>query len=151
MRNLRMMALALATMVFIPGIALATHFDQIVVEADCDGWSAEVHVFWRAETYVGDLDFSIKLYNQTQDLLEQFDWSDQISRNAGGPQAQVYNFSGNWNSSYSGPQFNVEGTFHIVAPYAGGVDEQTLVSTTSFACLVASESSTWSTIKSLYR
>ncbi len=43
------------------------------------------------------------------------------------------------------------GTFHLVSPYPGGVDDETANVDLNFTCSVASESSAWSTIKALYR
>lgn len=151
MRNLRLLALALATMAVLPGLASATHFDDVIVGADCDGWWAEVNVYWRTGILVGELNYTISLVDQDANVLEQVDWAGAIGRDLGDPRAQVYYFSGTWSGTFNGPQFSVVGMFHLVAPWDGGVDDVTANDTTAFECAVATENSTWSTIKTLYQ
>ncbi len=75
----------------------------------------------------------------------------QIGRAVGDPNPMVYNFSGPWSGTFEAAQFSVAGMFHLVAPWPGGVDDETANYTTEFECTVATENSTWSTIKTLYR
>jgi hypothetical protein len=150
MRKL-VMTLALATIAVLPGIASATHFGEVVVGADCDGWWAQVEVTWRTGIYSGNLDYTISLLDGEANVLEQAVWAGPIGRNQGDPQVMVYSFSGPWNGTFEASQFSVSGLFHIVAPWEGGVDDETATFTTEFGCTVATENSTWSTIKSLYR
>lgn len=147
MQNLRIMALMMATMSVIPGIASATHFTDVLVGADCEGWSAQVEVHWGSSTFVGDLNYSICLVDQDGNILEQIDWAGQIGRELDDPQAMVYNFAGTWGGNFSGPQFNVVSMFHLV----GGGDDVTANVTIAVECTVATENTTWSTIKTLYQ
>jgi hypothetical protein len=151
MRNLWMMTLVLTTVAVLPGIASATHFGDVVVEADCDGWWAQVGVQWRGGIYAGDLNYVITLAEGNGNVVEDVVWAGQIGRNVGDPAAMVYNFSGDWSGALVGPQFTVAGMFHLVAPYPGGVDDYTANVTTAFTCAVANENTTWSTIKTLYQ
>lgn len=151
MRKLRMTALVLATMALLPAIASATHFTDIVVGADCEGWWAQAEVYWRSSSFVGDLNYSIGLVDEDATILEQIDWAGQISRELDDPQFMVYNFAGSWSGTFNGPHFGVVSMFHLVAPWDGGVDDETANYTTEFDCTVATENSTWSTIKALYQ
>lgn len=151
MRDAKLVGLTLAAMALLPGLAAATHFDEVIVVGDCEGWSAEVNVTWRTGIYTGDLNYSIRLVDQNANILEQIDWAGVIDREVSDPRQMVYNFSGTWSGTYSGPQFTVVGMFHLVAPYPGGVDDDTANVTTTFECTVAAENATWSSIKTLYR
>jgi hypothetical protein len=151
MRNLKMMLLLLATMAILPGIASATHITGVEVNADCDGWWAQLDVYWRTGIYTGDLDYTISLVDQDANILEQVSWAGPISRAVSDPRAMSYTFSGSWSGTFQADQFSVTGMFHLVSPWDGGVDDETVNASTVFECSVATENSTWSTIKALYR
>jgi hypothetical protein len=150
MRTLKMMALVLASMAVLPGLASATHFGDVSVGGDCEGWNAVVEVQWRTGIYTGDLDFTITLLDGDA-VLEQVVWAGTIGRAVGDPSFMVYTFQGDWAGAYPGFMFNVTGDFHLVAPWDGGIDDETATYAGEFECSVATETSTWSTVKSLYR
>ena len=85
MRDLRLLGLTLAAMAVLPGLAAATHFDEVIVVGDCEGWSAEVNVTWRTGIYTGDLNYSIRLVDQNANILEQIDWAGVIDREVSDP------------------------------------------------------------------
>ena len=150
MRNLKMMTLALVSMAMLPGLASATHFYDVSVGGDCEGWAAMVQVQWRSGIYTGDLDFTVTLLDGDT-VLEQAVWAGTIGRAVGDPSIMVYNFAGNWAGAHPGSMFGIAGDFHLVAPWDGGIDDDTATYTGEFECSVATESSTWSTVKALYR
>lgn len=150
MTKLSLLALSVIAIAAVPGIASATHFNVIEMHGDCQGWTAQVEINWRSDVYTGTLDYTILLLDGNT-VLEQHTWSGVVSRNPGDPQDMHYTFQGPWSAAHSGFQFTVQGDFHIVAPWTGGIDDQTATDSTVFQCSVAAENATWSTIKSLYR
>jgi hypothetical protein len=151
MRKFLLPALALATMALLPGLAFATHFEGFTVGGDCGGWSAQTQVVWRTDVYSADLDFTIDLLDENQNVLEHVSWTGMISRNPGDPANMTYNFSGPWTGTYDDGQYGLVGMMHLVAPWNGGVDDETINYTGQFACIVPNETATWGTIKTLYR
>lgn len=151
MRNLKMLVLALVAVAMVPGLASATHFDTVGVTGDCGGWTAQLGVMWRSDVYNGNLDYLIQLMDGNT-VLESFVWSGPLVRNPGDPQLVTYTFSGPWAGNYSsGAPYTITGDFHIVAPWTGGIDDETMSVSAGFQCTVAAESTTWGTIKSLYQ
>jgi hypothetical protein len=151
MRNLKMLVLALVAVAMVPGLALATHFNSVAISGDCGGWTAHVEVMWRTDVYAGNLDYLVRLMDGPT-ILESFVWSGPLVRNPGDPQVVMYTFSAPWAGDYSaGLPYTITGDFHIVSPWTGGIDDETMSATSGFQCTVAAETSTWSTIKSLYR
>jgi hypothetical protein len=146
----RMFGLALMAMALVPGVALATHFNEVSVMADCEGWTATVNVTWRTGIYGGDLDFVIRLLDGDT-VLEEYSWAGPLTRALDDPAIMTYTFQGNWAGQFPGPTFGISGAFHLVAPWEQGIDDVTASYNGEFACTVASETSTWSTIKTLYR
>jgi hypothetical protein len=150
MNTLKMMALALLALAVVPGVASATHFNEVAVWGDCQGWTAQVEINWRTGIYSGNVDYTIRLMDGNT-VLEEHSWAGILGRNLGDPQDITYTFQGPWSGAHSGVLFTITGVFHVVSPWDGGIDDQTVSYSADFQCAVASESSTWSTIKSLYR
>jgi hypothetical protein len=145
-----MMTLALVSMAMLPGLASATHLVDVSVGGDCEGWTAAVSVQWRSSAYIGDLDFTITLLDGDT-VLEQAMWAGPISRAVGDPTFMIYYYAGDWAGTHPGSMFGINGDFHLVAPWEDGIDEGTMTSAGEFECAVATETSTWSTVKALYR
>jgi hypothetical protein len=150
MRDLKMMTLVLVSMALLPGIASATHLSDVAVWGDCEGWVAQVDVTWRSSIYTGDLDFSISLMDGDI-VLETYNWAGPIGRALDDPSDMTYMFEGSWVGTFEGPVFGIVGQFHLVAPWEGGIDEGSMSDMGEFQCTVATETSTWGTVKSLYR
>lgn len=146
MHDLKMMTLVLVSMALLPGIASATHIDDVTVWGDCEGWVAQLDVTWRPDIFTGDLDFSIRLMDE-ETVLETYNWAGPIGRAVGDPSVMTYTFEGSWVGTFEGPVFGIVGQFHLVAPSA----DETMSDMGEFQCTVATETSTWSTVKSLYR
>jgi hypothetical protein len=146
----RMFGLALMAVALIPGVALATHFNDVSVTGDCEGWTATVNVTWRTDIYSGDLDFVIARWDDGT-VAEDYGFSGTLGREVGDPAVMTYVFHGTWAGEFGGSAFGLTGDFHLVSAWDGGLDEATDTYAGEFACSVASEVTTWSTVKTLYR
>jgi len=151
MPKMKMYSIIAAAFLLIPSLAMATHITSLTPGADCEGWGVEMVVQWRTGVYEGDLDYVIQLQDLDGNVLEEVTWAGMISRGMDDPSIQTYAFSGDWEGMFEAPSYNVWGSFHLVAPFDGGVDEDTMDFTVEMDCTVATEGETWSTVKSLYR
>lgn len=150
MNKWRICGLVLLMAGLAPGIALATHFSEVSVTGDCEGWTAVVSVTWRTGIYDADFDYAIRLMDG-ETPVEEYLWSGILSRGLEDPADMVYTYSGDWSGEYAGLVFNLVGSFHLISAWDGGVDEVTAAATSEFTCTVASETTTWSAIKAIYQ
>lgn len=149
MRNAKLFVFAMLAIAMVPGVASATHLNGVVFLGDGNSWTAQVSVTWRDGIYAGDLDFALTLLDG-ETVLEEYAWEGPLSRAESDPQDMIYTFEGNWSESYPGPVFRLLGTFHLVAPWDGGLDDETSEVDVQLPNLAAAEVSTWGIVKALF-
>jgi hypothetical protein len=146
MRTLLNVLIAVA--ILIPVSASATHFDDVTFYGDCDGWLAEIGVTWRSTATGGEFTYLVELLDADENVLETQQATETLAIE---PNPATYEFSGEWTAIGDPGDYAIRWSIMLVAPYDGGVDEEMLDGLTGFACgSVASESTSWTAIKSLW-
>jgi hypothetical protein len=128
------------------------HITDLSATADCLGWSADLIIRFRTASYQVDLDYTVVLSDDHGNALEVVEWAGTLVREAGTYQTQRFQFFGEWTVTAPPGQYHVNLTFHAAAPYGNVVEESEMTKVVDFFCaVVPTESTTWTSVKSLYR
>lgn len=147
---MKLKLLMLACIVLVPLVAGATHFEDVQVAGDCDGWELATGVYWRPDLSEGELSYAIRLVDAEGNILETQMWTGVIYRSEN---PEVYSFNGQWEIEPAGDELSVQFAVQIVTDTdLGNIDDLTEGNSETFACnAVAAEAQSWSTVKELYR
>lgn len=133
MKKIQILGVILAAFL-VPGLAMATHIEDLVGSADCDGWNAEMSIVWRTGIYEGTLDYAVILLDDQNNEVVRDEWSGALDRGTDYPD-EIFTYGGTWDLELCG-DYTVIGTFHVVSPYGDGlVDESTMEFTAAFSCI----------------
>jgi hypothetical protein len=132
MKKSLMLAFALVVVITIPGLASATHFTEVVGSADCVGWEAAATVYWRSTVTVGELDYSVILFDADGNEVTRAEWIGTVNRTT--YPEQTYSYGGEWGIPLCG-DFTIVGTVHISAPWEGGPEDDTMRFSSAFTCV----------------
>ncbi|HOX24735.1 MAG TPA: hypothetical protein PLL30_03100 [Candidatus Krumholzibacteria bacterium] len=148
----KMLLAALLASLLLPAAASATRLTDLDASADCLGWSAEIIVRFRAAVFQLDLDYTVVLSDDRGNPLEVIDWAGSLTRAQDTYPTQRFQFYGEWTVTAPPGQYHVDVTFHTAAPFGSAIEESELTTAVDFFCaVVPTESTTWSSVKSLYR
>ena len=107
---------AVALVMLLPGLAMATHIEVCSGTADCTGWSYSMEIVWRTGITEGELDYSIVLTDEAGTEVERVDWAGPI---LSGGRIDTQTFDGLWSGELCGT-YTATMSFHIVAPTGAG-------------------------------
>jgi len=144
MSRARVFGLVISLVALVPCLALASSIIDVTGGADCNGWGAEVTVYWTTDQ--GVMDYRIQLQDVDGNVLEEELASEDLFHGEGDPNPQTYVVSGIWEGMFTEPDYTLWARFYLAAD---GGSTRTLVA--DMDCAVATEGTTWSTVKSLYR
>ncbi len=147
------MLLAIIAIGLVPAVASATHFDgQPAIDGRCEGWTLDLTVRFRTGTFAADLAYTIELLDADQNVIETVAWTGVVTRPEDSGVYRSFQFTGVWSVDLPAGAYSIRGTATVSLAWSGGFDEDSKTFASGVACeAVATESSTLSGIKSLYR
>jgi len=149
MKRLLLMSTVLMAMLMLPPLASATHFAHLDASSDCDGFSADVEIFFRSSAEFLDLYYDVAVLDG--DNAEVLMVSGEIHLlNEGGPNPTLV-VSDLFNFVLDG-SYVVSGTLNLVSPYPGGLDDVSMSFEDNIDCgSVDEEAVTFQQMKAMYR
>ena len=151
MRHSRTPILALIVVLLVPALASATHIEELVASADCEGWQADVTIRWRTGVFEGGLEYTIQLQDADGAVLDVATWVGPVTRGEDDPVMMQYSFSGDWTEPVAEADLMIWQQFYLIALYPDGVEEDTVEAEAAVDCNVPVEGASWSDVRSSYR
>ncbi len=149
MKRLLLLSSILTAMLILPGLASATHFTNVVAIGDCEGFNAQVDVHFRYNADFLDLHYDVAVLDE--DSMEVVMVSGDVHVLHEDDPDVSFMVSDVFNTVLDG-YFVVSGTFTLVSPYPGGVDEESVTFENAIECgSVANDEVSFENMKAMYR
>ncbi len=140
----RMITLTALLILALPTLALACHVTEVTADADCNGWNLCATVYFTSSVDEGNLCYQVLLFDDTGAEVNRIEVCQVVSHEVGVGGEFTYCFSGIWDGEYQSGGFHVE----ICASLNGGTAQSYQF---DLNCTVDDESTSFSSVKALYR
>ncbi len=130
MRNITL-ATALGVLLVLPGITAAGTLDSLSGTADCNTWSADLTISFRANAMLARVEYAVVLLDTDGAEVERFDYAEYIDIPA--TVTADYSFTGAWAGALDG-NYTVTGDFSVYDIFGDGMNLSTGSFTTALAC-----------------
>ena len=149
MKRILLLSSVLIAMLILPGLASATHFTNVVAIGDCDGFNAQVDVHFRSTAEFLDFTYSVVVLDEDSMEVEVVTGDMHILQE--GTLDISFMVADLFETVLDGV-FVVSGTFTLVSPYPGGVDNDSATFENSVECgSVANDEVSFESMKAMYR